>query len=140
MWLQQNFLIILTILPTIMIAIFTYLQWLIARSKRKDDLFKLRYEFYKKIVNVFTQLQNTMSGQDAQQILANWLNDNLPHSENTIFEGECLFGVDIGDHLRESLSQGKIFIVLNNGKIKDGFWEPPLAFRAPFEPYLKINT
>lgn len=139
LWLEQNLLNILTTLPTFMIAVFAYFQWLIAKTKRKDDLFKLRYEFYKKIVNVFTQLQNTISEQDSQQVLTNWVNDNLPHSENTIFEGECLFGLDIGEHLRDSLSQGKIYIVLNSGKMKDGFWEPPLAFRAPFEQYLKLK-
>ena len=40
---------------TFAIALFAFLQWLISRQKRKDDLFKIRWEFYDEIVKMINK-------------------------------------------------------------------------------------
>ena len=45
----ESYLLVATTILAAFGMIFTWLQYRIASVKRKDDLFKLRYEFYKKL-------------------------------------------------------------------------------------------
>ena len=138
---------VISTLSTFVIALFTIFQWKIAKNKRQDDLFNLRYKLYEKIINFIIEIKNDVSGQDdakPMQTLKNWLDDKyLRLAQNIIFESKCLFGVDIADHLTEYLSKEHLFNLIDEGtdKVKtDGSWIPPLKFIEPFEKYLTIKS
>ena len=138
---------VISTLSTFVIALFTIFQWKIAKNKRQDDLFNLRYKLYEKIINFIIEVKTDVSGQDdakPMQTLKSWLDDKyLRLAQNIIFESKNLFGVDIADHLTEYLSKEHLFNLINEGTDEskiDGSWIPPLKFIEPFEKYLTIKS
>ena len=83
------------------------MQWKIAKNKRQDDLFNLRYKLYEKIIDFIIKVKTDFSKHDDEESIKtvkNWSNDKyLPLAENIIFESENLFGVDIANHLKNYL-------------------------------------
>ncbi|GGW81488.1 hypothetical protein [Salegentibacter mishustinae] len=87
------------------------------RRKRKDDLFKLRFEFYKKISNAWTSTYNKNNSEFD-------IVDLTPVAE----EAEFLFGKDIQKHI----------LSLENKRAKHDLF-PDDNFSEPFRKYLKLR-
>lgn len=112
----NEYLAIATITVAISGVIFTGLQVYIAHKKRKDDLFNLRYEYYKKISKIW--INTCHSGQPLDNI------DLIPIAE----EANFLFGEDIYNHIL-SLEDKKASHDLH----------PDIDFSKPFHKYLKLK-
>ena len=98
-------------------TLITILQFRLARKKRKDDLFKLRYEFYKKISRGWLETSN--KDNPPWDVI-----DLIPASQEAYF----LFGEDIRKHI----------LSLDNERAShDQF--PEDDFNAPFDKYLKLD-
>jgi hypothetical protein len=87
------------------------------KRKRRDDLFKLRFEFYKKISNAWISTFHT-------DIPEFDIVDLIPIAE----EAEFLFGKDIQKHI----------LSLENKRAKHDLF-PDDNFSEPFRKYLKLR-
>jgi hypothetical protein len=126
---------VISTLSTVLIASVTFLQWKIAKNKRQDDLFNLRYKLYEKIIEFIIEVKT--------DLFASCLDDKyLSLAKNIIFESENLFGVDIANHLKKYLlSKESFFDLIDEGKADDySSWSPPVKFREPFKKYLTIKS
>lgn len=110
------YLAITTITVAISGVIFTGLQVYIAHKKRKDDLFNLRYEYYKKVSKIW--IDSYIENQPLEFM------DLLQIAEKADF----LFGKDIRKHIL-SLADKKAS--------HDSF--PDDDFSKPFHKYLKLK-
>ncbi|WP_264529314.1 hypothetical protein [Flavobacterium sp. N502540] len=116
MEIQEIYLTIVTTFVAIFGLLFTWLQFILAKKKRKDDLFNLRYEFYKDISNIWTSTCNPeMPPLD--------IVDLIPLAE----KGNFLFGKDISSYI----------ISLENKTANRPFF-PDEDFTKPFVKYLKL--
>ncbi len=97
--------------------IFTWLQFRLARKKRKDDLFNLRYEFYRSVSNIWISTYD--EGNAPLDIT-----DLIPLSE----KAEFLFGKEISKHI----------LSLENKRAMHSLF-PDDDFSNPFRKYLKLT-
>ncbi len=145
--LVSRYIDIISVLSTFAIALFAALQWRIAKNKRQDDLFNLRYKLYGKIIDFIIEIKADVSAQDKakpMQTLKSWLDDKyLRLAQNIIFESKCLFGMDIEDHLTKYLSKDHLFTLIDEGTTDEdkteSSWIPPSSFTEPFKKYLTIK-
>lgn len=111
--------IILSFVTTIFAFIgivFTVLQFKLAKKKRKDDLFNLRYEFYNDLSKSWIKTSNKNNPP--------WgIVDLIPVAEKAYF----LFGKDIETHV----------LSLENKRASHDMF-PDDDFSAPFRKYLKL--
>ncbi len=142
---------VISTLSTVLIASVAFLQWKIAKNKRQDDLFNLRYKLYEKIIDFIIEVKTGLSKQndaELEKTLASWSDDKcwlddkyLPLAKNIIFESENLFGADIAHHLKKYLlSKKPFFDLIDEGEVDYGSWSPPVKFREPFKKYLTIKS
>jgi hypothetical protein len=96
---------------------FTYLQYNLNTKKRKDDLFNLRFAFYKKLCSAWIKTHHES-------------NNTLDVIDLIIFteESRFLFGKEITEHIH-SLHDKRA----SNPFMVDNF------FSAPFDAYLNLN-
>ena len=87
------------------------------KKKRKDDLFKLRFDFYKRVSSAWT---STFDRNNPEFDIV----DLIPISE----EAEFLFGKDIRKHI----------LSLENKRAKHDLF-PDENFSAPFHKYLRLK-
>ena len=108
---------IATIFIALLGVVFTFQQFRLAKKKRKDDLFKLRYAFYRKLSNNWVKTHNRNN--------PTWDRvDLFPISE----EANFLFGEDISAHI----------LSLEHKRASHGLF-PDDNFSGPFQKYLKLN-
>ncbi len=113
---EVYFAIITAIVGTLGI-IFTCLQFILARNKRKDDLFNLRYEFYRSVSNIW--IASYDKGNAPLDIT-----DLMPISE----KAEFLFGKEVSKHI----------LSLENKRATHDLF-PDDDFSKPFRKYLKLT-
>ena len=110
--------------PAIALAAFGLglFNYLLAKRRRKDELFDRRYEFYKEIESWWRS-----TGDGAEEGVTNWLDwDEL---EPWAQEAEILFGKDVAAHIRSYAGKGAF----------EGIpWVPDYKFSKPFLDYLKL--
>lgn len=110
------------IVLTAAIAIFTLLQWLVSRQKRKDDLFKIRWEFYKEEIlieleKIYLEATKQYSSEEElyyqmeeTEFLKNTGLSKKQHKEiinyNLILKTRWLFDDEIADWLKNLLLDG----------------------------------
>ncbi len=114
---EEIYFAIITAIVGVFGLLFTYLQFRIARQKRKDDLFNIRYEFYSKISKVWI---STYNSENPTLDIA----DLIPISE----KAEFLFGKEIAEH-----------IISLEGKRATHDLFPDDDFSKPFAEYLKLS-
>lgn len=117
MEMEQTYLTIVTIFVGVLGLFFAGLQVIIAKKKRKDDLFNLRYEFYKNVSNIWITTSNLENPSLD-------ITDLIPISQKASF----LFGEDISKH---------ILSLANKRAPHDLF--PEDDFNRPFVKYLKLS-
>lgn len=114
---HELILAITTALVGVFGLLFTGLQYFIARQKRRDDLFSLRFQYYKKIERMW---------------LATYNHNNPPLSVEdlveVVSEAKYLFGNEVADHL----------ISFENRRAENPI-TPDSDFSKPFEKYLRLQ-
>lgn len=116
MRIEETYLVIVTTNVAVLGLLFTVLQFKLAQKKRKDDLFSLRYDFYKKVSNLWLATNNLQNPPLD-------ITDLIPISE----KAEFLFGKEISRH---------ILSLANKRATNDLF--PDNDFSKPFYKYLKL--
>lgn len=114
---EEIYFAIVTSLVALFGLLFTSLQFKLAKKKRNDDLFNLRFTFYKKVSDLWT---NTYNRNNPPMELI----DLVIIAE----EAEFLFGKDIAEH---------ILSFANKRASNDLF--PDDDFSKPFYKYLKLK-
>ena len=117
MEIEEIYLTIVTTIIAVFGLLFTWFQFVLAKKKRKDDLFNLRYEFYKNISKIWVSTCNPET--PPLDII-----DLIPLAEKASF----LFGKDISAHI----------ISLENKTSTNPFF-PDGDFSKPFVKYLKLR-
>lgn len=113
---------------------------LLAKKKREDDLFHLRWEAYIATVNYFRGLVDELNSDAGNaKVLENCLFNNHPQAIDIIFKGECLFSTEISEYIKSCLSRERLMNVINEGRTSEGNWNPTLAFSKPFKKYLEVK-
>jgi hypothetical protein len=114
---NEIYLTIITTIVAVLGIIFTVLQFILARKKRKDDLFNLRYDFYRQVSKIWL---DTYDGRNPPLDTV----DLIPISE----KAEFLFGREITNHI----------LSLVDKNASNEFF-PDDDFSNPFRKYLKLN-
>lgn len=114
---MEIYLTVVTTIVGVLGVFFTWIQIHLAKLKRKDDLFNLRYEFYKNVSEIWTSTCN--SETTPLDIV-----DLIPIAEKARF----LFGEDISQHI----------ISLERKTATNPFF-PDEDFSKPFYKYLKLR-
>jgi hypothetical protein len=114
---NDTYLIIVTTIVAVIGLLFTVLQFRLAGKKRNDDLFNLRYEFYKSVSRMWVSTSSL---------------ENPPLDVTDLIlvaeRADFLFGKDISDH---------IFSLENKRASQDLF--PDDDFSKPFYKYLILR-
>lgn len=118
MEIEEIYLTIVTTCVGVFGLLFTWLQFSLAKKKRKDDLFNLRYEFYKNVSKMWTSTSD--SNNPPLDII-----DLIPLAEKAGF----LFGEEIPKHI----------LSLENKTATHPFF-PDEDFSKPFVKYLKLKN
>jgi len=113
---EEVYLAIVTTIVAVLGLVFTGLQFWIARKKRKDDLFNLRYEFYWNVSKLWLKTSNR---ENPELDIA----DLIPIAEKANF----LFGKEISKHV----------LSLEDKRASNDLF-PDDDFSRPFERYLKL--
>ena len=108
-------------------------QWITAESKRKQDLFEKRWQFYikvkKEFIDDFVEKAEDLTPESKsteKYIRKHWL-------YNYTDEAYFLFGKDIEKHIIKTPAA----IIEKSGKNR--ITDPVLSFRKPFEKYLILK-
>lgn len=114
---EEIYLLIITIIVAVIGLLFTILQFNLAKKKRKDDLFNLRYEFYNNVSKIWIATSNQ---------------SNPPLNNTDLIsitqKAHFLFGEDIAKHL----------LSLENKRATHDLF-PDDDFNAPFSKYLTLK-
>ena len=126
---HENLSLILNLIPTVVIATFTGLQYWISKQKKKNDLFQIRYNFYKKVeaqwLSTSPHIGAAEGDKSIQPTLPPTWDDLIPIAR----EAKFLFGDDIFEH-----------ILSLEGKIHEGYPDfPEDWFIKPFIRYLSLK-
>lgn len=108
---------VITISISIYSSLLTWLQFRLARKRRIDDLFRLRYKFYKQVSHIWLRTYDTAN--PTLDII-----DLIPLSE----EADFLFGKNVSKH---------IISMVDKRATNDMF--PDNDFTKPFRKYLKLK-
>lgn len=114
---MELYLTVVTTIVGILGVFFTWIQIHLAKLKRKDDLFNLRYEFYESTSQMWISTCNL-------EIPELDIVDLIPIAEKASF----LFGKDISKHI----------LSLENKRAGNPFF-PDEDFSKPFFKYLKLR-
>lgn len=113
---EAIYLTVVTSVVAILGSLFTGLQFKLARKKRKDDLFNLRYEFYRNLSRIWIATNNRENPELG-------ITDLIPIAEKANF----LFGKEISKHV----------LSLEDKRASHDLF-PDDDFSKPFERYLKL--
>jgi len=139
---KMSLLDILSGLLSVAVLVISYLQWHLAKRKRKDDLFKLRYEFYKKITEYIKDASLIDHTKGYEYPFEVFWEYHIEFVENIIIEAKFLFGINIANYLREYMDDSNLKSTFKKCKLQhegDFPWIPPLEFTKQFEKYLTLK-
>lgn len=132
--------LLLSIISLFFSTYYSHLQKELAKKKREDDLFLLRWEAYTATANYFRGLVDELnSDTGGAKVFKNWLFNNHPQAIDIIFKCKCLFSTEISEHIKSCLSRERLMNVINEGRTSEGNWNPTLAFSKPFKKYLEVG-
>jgi len=121
----KDFYSILNLIPTFAIAVFTWRQYSISKQKKKNDLFQIRYKFYKELEKAWLSNYPTVDGDNDLQVYEVFEDDLKPLA----LEAKFLFGNDIYEHIMS--------LAHNFHKGHQDY--PEEWFIKPFEKYLILK-
>lgn len=148
---------IITAIATIVIAVYAILQYKLIQIKRKDDLFNVRYKFYKKVIKFILELmehaldckEGVLSGlscrQNPRKICEHLVEEeSFSHTikktkQDFVEEARLLFGDDIADYLKAYITVDKINSFLESHTSGDSYWYTYSEFIKPFEKHLRVD-
>ena len=142
---------IITTISTIVIAFYTGAQHKLIKIKRKDDIFKVRYEAYLEVIDFIHGIRSSkhivddLFGDDC-------CSDNTKiceHNYSSYYTDEkkgaligklsLLFKSDIVNHLTSFLELKNLQILNFTERDTKYIWYPTEEFTEPFKKYLKID-
>lgn len=139
---------------TFITMVFIAMQYFVAKQKRKDDLFKIRYEFYNEIVRfIQEQLGNPCSAihdnLSDEKVSARMEYIVYPNAvKNFTTKARWLFSDELAKWLKTKLMDSSFSIRKNEEasskdyaykKEKDCSWTPDEEFQHQFVSFLKLK-
>lgn len=159
---------VVTAIATCVIVYLSYIQKEIAKQKRKDDLFKIRWEFYQEIVEYikdtyekeYKMIQDITRWQSKEGIQNHIeiTHKNKSRSKELniqdyyfIFKIKNLFDAEIANLIQEFIFDHRVSLILKSVykiEVKPNFdqfhhwtlsWLPSQEFEKKFDKYLKLD-